>query len=303
MINAQSPYRIVHLSDLHLTEREDDTRSEPRLFGKLKGMNANFRRILQDQEVRNADALLVTGDVTDTGELGCWEVFWQALKEARIGRTLVVPGNHDVCCLGLRVPKLGGGTRGYRDGDLKKALKGLALGGAGQTRFPWVQQLDDRIALMGLNSNNLGNLTGASNAMGEIGFFQLSSLASKLHVIRNVPVKLIALHHSPNIPASSVELKRGLIPFSRIARWGHQIDPAQEMALQLLMITHRVRLVLHGHLHRTEDRRVGGIRIVGAPASTQPVIVQGGAATLPYFVHTIAGKKAIVQSSLRCVPI
>jgi hypothetical protein len=39
----------------------------------------------------------------------------------------------------------------------------------------------------------------------------------------------------------------------------------------LLCIAHRVRLLVHGHLHLGEDRRLGGIRIIGAPATTQPI--------------------------------
>jgi predicted phosphodiesterase len=41
-------------------------------------------------------------------------------------------------------------------------------------------------------------------------------------------------------------------------------------ALRLLALTHGVRLVVHGHLHRAEERRVNGVRIIGAPASTEP---------------------------------
>jgi 3',5'-cyclic AMP phosphodiesterase CpdA len=248
-MTKSNAFRIVHLSDLHLTAKDTDSRSEPRLFGRLRGMNANWRRVMEQPEVKRADLLLVTGDVTDRGEQAAWKVFWDAVGQADIKRTLVVPGNHEVCCLGLRIPNLGAAAYGYQNEDLEKARAGLAMG-HNPTRFPWVERVDDRIAVIGLNSNNLGNLTSVSNAMGQIGFFQLVSLADKLHVIRDVPVKIIALHHSPNIPAPQVEAKRGLVPLSKLERWGHQISQPQEMALQLLAITHRVRLVLHGHLHR-----------------------------------------------------
>ena len=73
--------------------------------------------------------------------------------------------------------------------------------------------------------------------------------------------------------------------------------------MQLLAITHRVRLVLHGHLHRQEDRRVGGIRIVGAPASTQPTAAANGTESLSYFVHTVEGRKPVVRSAVMQVPL
>ena len=79
------PLRIAHLSDLHLTSSDAAARSEPRLWGRLAGMNAAFRGLLRSEHVRRADLLLVTGDVTDRGELGSWEVFWEAL--ASCGRT------------------------------------------------------------------------------------------------------------------------------------------------------------------------------------------------------------------------
>jgi len=262
-------------------------------------MNAAFRRLLAEPSVRAADLLLVTGDVTDRGSLAAWQMFWQETRKAAVRRVLVVPGNHDVCCLGLRLPVSGSG---YRKQDLQKAIDGIRIGGASQIKFPWVEIFDDRIAVIGINSNNLGNLTAIDNAIGEIGFYQLSSLASMLHVVRGVPVKILALHHSPNIPSKEVESRRGLKPFGALARKGHQINRAQEMALQLLCITHRVRLVLHGHLHRTEDRRVGGIRMVGAPASTQPMQGSGGSQGLFFFRHTVAGDTGRVRSELVCVP-
>jgi predicted phosphodiesterase len=82
-----------------------------------------------------------------------------------------------------------------------------------------------------------------------------------------------------------------------------QIDPAQEAALHLLSITHRVRLVLHGHLHRAEVRRVGGIRIIGAPASTQPMAGPDGKHYYYFFYHIVKGRKGTVHSELMHSPV
>jgi 3',5'-cyclic AMP phosphodiesterase CpdA len=299
MAARRPPFRIVQLTDLHLTARDQDERSEPKIFRrKLSGMNAAFRRLLAAPGVKSADLVLVTGDVADRGDLAAWKVFWSGVRQAGIRRVLVVPGNHDVCCLGARLPSAGDG---YRKDDLAKAIAGLTLGGVRQLKFPWVERPDERVAVIGLNSNNLGNFTAITNAMGSLGFHQLSSLASKLHVVRDVPVKIIALHHSPNIPAEQVELKRGLKPFTGLQRLGHQIKEAQARGLQLLSITHRVRLVLHGHLHRAELRRFGGIRFVGGPASTEPMAVPGGKPGLYCFVHTVLGDGGRVLSKLEWV--
>lgn len=264
---VKQSFKIVHLSDLHLTKTDGASRSEPKLFNKLKGMNAAFRKIVVSNPVQKADLVLVTGDVTDRGDIESWKVFWEGINNAGLmDRTHVVPGNHDVCCLGARLP---GKRKAYKEADLQKAIKGLKLGGK-PTKFPWVINPDPRVVIFGLNSNNLGNLNAVTNAMGELDYYQLSSFASKLHVYRDVPVKIVALHHSPNIPGTETARKRGQKPYSKLERLGHQIPEGQRQALQLLCTTHRVRLLVHGHLHLTEDRRLGGVRIIGAPATTEP---------------------------------
>lgn len=293
MTSTQQPFRIVQLSDLHLTAKDDASRSEPKLFGALKGMNEAFRRLVHSQQVRSADLLLVTGDVTDRGDLESWKVFWDAIRSAGIREVQVIPGNHDVCCLGVRRPP----SSRQRKDDLARAVKGIGLGGTKHGAFPWLARPEERIAVIGLNSNNLGNISVLDNAVGRLHLYQLSGLADMLHKVRDVPVKIIALHHSPNIPSEEVELKRGLKPSGPLNRGLHQLDPAGRMGLHLLSQTHRVRLIVHGHLHRAEVRRVGAVRIVGAPASTEPVTSQGRR-VYPFFEYTITGKKPLVRTRL-----
>jgi 3',5'-cyclic AMP phosphodiesterase CpdA len=291
-----SAFVIAHLSDLHLTASDDGRRSEPRLFGALTGMNDAFRKVVRSPDIQHANLVLVTGDVTDRGDIDSWRVFWHGIRSAGLSkRVLVVPGNHDVCCLGARMP-----ADSLADDDLKKAVAGLKMGRQ-PTKFPWVRQPDRRVVMFGLNSNNLGNLTGATNAMGQIGYFQLVALAGKMHKYRDVPVKIVALHHSPNIPEAETAKRRGQRPLGRVERLTHQIPTEQRRGLRLLCIAHRVRLVLHGHLHVKEDRRVTGIRIVGAPATTQPV--SGADNEIPYFRYTVQGAGGSVRTECRTVKV
>lgn len=303
-------YRIAHLSDLHLTARDSDRRSEPKLFGPLRGMNSGFRRILASPEVAESDLLLVTGDVTDRGDPASWSVFRDAVTQARVAdRVLVVPGNHDVCCLGLaRLPRRGAHASQY----LKRAVAGLRLACAssrmipvddtGFDRFPWIVCPIPELALFGLNSNNLGNLTLATNARGDVDYYQLERLGRLLWKYREVPVKILALHHSPNIPGPPTAWKRDLKRFSRLELAGHQIPKHQRQALRLLCLSHRVRLVVHGHLHRSEDRRVAGIRTVGAPATTEPIRGDGAAAGYQFFRYTLHRPSGRVSVKLEIVP-
>ena len=282
----RSTFRIAHVSDLHLTAREGAWRSEAKLFRPLTGMNEAFRRVVKSRSLRASDLIVVTGDVTDRGDLDSWKVFWEAVDGAGLKeKCLIVPGNHDVCCLGLRLPKTG---KGYRRKDLEKAKRGLRLGGQ-QVDFPWAFPVDGRLVLFGINSNNLGNLSALENAMGDIAYNQLASLARLMKRHRDVPVKLVLLHHSPNIPGRSASLKRGIAPMGAVSTLAHRIPRDQRVALRLLCITHGVRLIMHGHLHRAEDRRVDGVRIVGAPATTEPVSVRKHDSDYLFTSYTLRG--------------
>jgi len=163
------------------------------------------------------------------------------------------------------------------------------------TKFPWAYSPVPRIVVFGLNSNNLGNFTALTNAMGDIGYLQLKSLAGLLHKHRDVPVKIVAMHHSPNIPRIETALKRGQRPFSKLERIGHQVPQDQRQALNLLCVTHKVRLLLHGHLHLAENRRITGVRYIGASASTEPYLCHLGLKQLNFFKYVIHGKKSVVR--------
>lgn len=278
---TRTSFQIVHLSDLHLTKTDKASRSEPALFRPLAGMNEAFRKIVRTPVVQSADLVLITGDVTDRGDIISWRVFWDIIDAAGLrDRVLIVPGNHDVCCLGLRLPTK---RKGYRYSDLEKAKAGLKMGGQ-PAEFPWVRIVHPQIAVFGLNSNNLGNFSVVDNAMGQLDYNQLAKLARLLNKYQTVPVKIVALHHSPNIPDEETAKGRGIEPLSWLATQGHQVPKDKREALRLLCIAHHVRLVLHGHLHRAEDRRVDSVRMVGVGATTEPI--DGNAGQIMYAIKT-----------------
>lgn len=298
MTRSSGPFRIAHVSDLHLTASDAAERSEPKLLGRLRGMNDAFRKVVRSPAVQEADVLLVTGDVTDRGDLASWRVFWRIVDDAGLrARTWVIPGNHDVACLGVRLPSRGS----YGTSDLARARSGLRLKPGHPIDFPWAKRLDERVVVFGVNSNNLGNLTGATNAMGQIGVRQLAKLARLLRAHQDVPVKIVALHHSPNIPADEVAKRRGVAPLGWLGTKGHQIGREAREALRLVAIAQGVRLIVHGHLHRREDRRVDGIRIVGVPASTEPRVVKGKA-TYELALYTVDRESHRVAVTWPVVP-
>lgn len=264
------PYRIVHLSDLHLTSDRQAYRSEPKLFGRLFGMDEAWDRIASCGVVQSADLVLVTGDVTDDGEFESWQVFWDGVRYAGLmDKLLVVPGNHDICCLGLRMPDMAHAQR-----DMARVMRGLQAGGQ-PTEFPWVRTPDERVAVFGFNSNNLGNIFGITCAVGYLDDQQLGQLDSLLGEYGQYPVKIVALHHSPNIPGNDTAARRGQKGVPLFDRLALQIPPEQRRKFRQVCARHKA-LVLHGHVHIAEDRRVNGLRIIGANASTEPVRVAGG---------------------------
>jgi len=285
---TQRNFRIIQFSDLHLTENDSDYRSEPKLFGKLKGMNQAFRKLAGSAFARDSDWILCTGDITDTGGVKTWRFFWDTLDEFKLKeKVTIIPGNHDMCCLGARLPKT---EKALIAEDLKKFHAGLEIGHYTASKYPCAFRLNEHVVILAIDSCNKGNTTGITNAMGHLGYPQLEKFARLLYKHRDIKVKIVVLHHSPNIPGEQTAARRGVEKMSDWERWGMEMPTEDRRALRLLCVAHRVRLVVHGHLHRTEDRRVNGIRYIGAPASTQP---QGGKLAFYSYEVTPSGDKVI----------
>ena len=154
--------------------------------------------------------------------------------------------------------------------DLKKATRGLQEGSQ-PTRFPWKKVINSQIVVFGLNSNNYGNWTPIDNAVGNLGDNQLDRLDVLLKEHRRTPVKIVALHHSPNIPqlltAWSRDEKITFFPDFM------ELPALQRRRLRDICRVRKVKCICHGHVHIARDRRVEGLRIIGANAATEPIKV------------------------------
>jgi len=291
---------IAHLSDLHLTASDDQSRRRSRIFNTLRGMNEAFRKIIKSEAIRQADLIIVTGDITDRGDIVSWHLFWKEIRDAGLGgRVMVVPGNHDVCCLGARMPFQ---KKAHRQSDLERAGNGLQIGNQA-THFPWVREFNKRVVVFGLNSNNLGNVTALSNAMGRIGHSQLLSFAEQLYTHRNAPVKIVVLHHGPSITEKTPLRKQGRKLMGRLIMTGRLIPNRQQRVLLLLCLSHGVKMIAHGHVHKAEDRVVHGVRIIGAPPTTQPAGTMGGRNVYQFYTYTIGGHDDRVHAELQKIQI
>ena len=84
---------------------------------------------------------------------------------------------------------------------------------------------------------------------------------------------------------------------------GRRIRKSQQRILLLLCLSQGVQLIAHGHAHQAEDRIVNGIRIVGAPPTTQPISRTGRRNTYQFYTYTIPGQEACVNTKLEKIQI
>ena len=93
-------WRVAHLSDIHIVGERYGFRIESGRGGP-RG-NDRVRRAMTRLEAEHAarplDLVLITGDMTDAGRSAEWAEFFDILagRSDLAGRTLILPGNHDV---------------------------------------------------------------------------------------------------------------------------------------------------------------------------------------------------------------
>jgi 3',5'-cyclic AMP phosphodiesterase CpdA len=88
--------RVAHLTDLHITEGNDVRLAER----NVAGGNQAFATLLARPELREADVIVVTGDVTDRGTDLAWQRVREAIMAAGLSdRVVLVPGNHDLALI------------------------------------------------------------------------------------------------------------------------------------------------------------------------------------------------------------
>ena len=116
--------KLCHLTDLHLTSPIDSSASSPEdvpdkltvTNGRAAGVSElsksseiwrTFRELLlrNVEQLKKSDAVLISGDLTDTGAAAEWRGFFDAFKglETLLAKAVIVPGNHDVNTCGVFV--------------------------------------------------------------------------------------------------------------------------------------------------------------------------------------------------------
>ena len=243
--------RLGHISDLHVADRSryprngfsarDCERHSPKL---AKGLLDALREV-------NVDHLVVTGDVTFSGEPREFERAADLLRPfAEAGKLTVIPGNHDV----------------WTEDSLETArfLRALGPDGKGMRRaapsYPHVVPLGDDAVLVALDSARFGE--DPWETPGRLGSEQLRAARELVreHSKQGRAV-VLAFHHHVVLPPERVPSD------ARVAR----MPLADADQVVRLVAELPVAAVLHGHRH-TAFR----VDLPGAAGPT-PVLCAGSA--------------------------
>ena len=226
---------IAHLTDPHIG-------LDPGPLGDRYDPSTALRRALA--HVRRLgirpDVLLLTGDLTESGEDADYQSLRQLFDEELPGhrqgrpRVLAVCGNHDIRA---------------------RARRHLA---------DWMPAPDDvppgltcvRTALGGLHFIGLDTVV-LRQPHGELGSVQLDWLADTLQALAGQPV-LLFMHHPPMVTGMAAMDDCGL----RLGR--------AELA-RLVAAHGQVKLVAAGHMHRPILGTLGGAPVVVAPSTSHQI--------------------------------
>jgi len=222
--------------------------------------NSNVRLLRAANAIEDADAVVVTGDVTDDG------VGWELVEAVfdrwkRKGMLFAVPGNHDLYLFPMR-----GSARPRPTHASKReawnafaARLGLHLDASGA----WYKFLPDgQTVLVGLDSCARRQRTFYRHN-GAIGSEQVAWLreVGKKPEFRATKHRLVLLHHHV------VPLSRG-VGHRPPTEFGMRLDDAQ-LAAEIFDEV-GVTAVLHGHRHVSEQRQPAGsnFTILASPSFT-----------------------------------
>ena len=238
--------RIAHLSDLHVLDARSDQGLGVRFvsLGRPIDVLERRRKVLRAFErarAVGANHLVVSGDLTETGTEGQYEVFADILSEARVDpdRITLVPGNHDLYTReNAWRAALDGPLRAYRRGAAEGPGKVVDLGVL-------------RIAPMDVTVHQK-----VTRSIGAVSADIADALARRLADTGLARTPLLAVQHHP--------------PYAHenpIHQW---FDGLRDWARVFqLLLSHAHVFVMHGHLHSAGDRAVRNqrdVRIFGAPA-------------------------------------
>ncbi|MFT3836571.1 MAG: metallophosphoesterase [Myxococcaceae bacterium] len=256
--------RIVHLSDVHVQLdwrqrslwhsgwRGVPGRFELHGMGRLKRFaeaEANVRRLLEAAERRDAERVILTGDLTALGDLDELKVMRELLSPLiDAGRLFLIPGNHD---------RYTDSSRGRRFEQVFGDLLGSDLPEHADARgYPFVKLWGDRWAVVGLDSTRVHGWS--QYVVGRVGQGQLDALSRLLDDRRLAGRSVLVLsHHGPHGPSGEFDWREsGLLDAQAFVE----------------VLRDRPVVLMHGHSHLRYWHRAGAgmPHRLGGGSSTEP---------------------------------
>lgn len=225
-----------------------------------RNSNVRLLRAVAAIEETNADAVVITGDITDDGS--GWELVESAFARWKDKGTLfAIPGNHDLYLFPMR-----GSGRPRPTHESKRAAWHAFAERIGLDLQPcgaWVRHLPEhRTVLVGLDScaRPQRRFFRHNGAIGEEQLAWLRELG-KTPEFRAAKHRLVALHHHV------VPLPHG-VGRRAPSEIGMRLDDARSAAELFDEIG--ITAVLHGHRHVSEQRQPAGsnFTILASPSLT-----------------------------------
>ncbi len=249
-------FSLAHFSDLHYCNLDDLRLHEllnKRLFGYLKWrlirhagykdeIMAVLRRALKNDR---PDHIVITGDLTHLSrseEFGRIAKWLQSLAPSR--QVTVIPGNHDMYV------KTDWETTFARWADFMASDEKSPRTSAADAAFP-ILQIRGPIAIIGVCTAQPVN---PLLAVGTAGDAQLHRLEQILRATgRRQLLRVVLIHHPP---------------VAGLVAWRKRLTDADRF--RAVVKRCGAELILHGHAHRSGQRRLAGpareIPVIGIPA-------------------------------------
>ncbi len=255
---SESTIKLAHFSDLHLAGKRDGR--------GLRRLEALLTAIIK----AGCSHIVITGDLFNSADPGDWRAAREVLENMGLyswDKVTIIPGNHDLINLEeeMRVYNMLSPDPRTRKKRLRKKMaefcavfRELITGDQTDAGFPYIKVLqygDVAVSLVMVNTvfpwNNIDNPLGARGYVTRSGLEALFDPSVET-ALRNSFV-IGVFHHAYRIYGTDVLLDQAF-------DWTMELKNREELLRTMRHLN--ARLLLHGHFHRFQTYRAGGIEVV-----------------------------------------
>lgn len=259
--------KIAHISDLHLNTIYSDS--------NLKQIKQLIKYSLENK----ADHLVITGDLTDNASEKDFEILRNLFKKNDLltsDRLSLVIGNHDIFgglqsaediflfperCKNVDYDLMVNNFVSY----FKETFSDCVYKSA-ETYFPFAKIIDDTL-ITGINSiARYSKIKNPFSSNGEVNLSQFNELVKIFESNQGIKHKLVLIHHYFN-KIKVNKLKSTSTFWQNIEKQTMKLK--KKSRLFNLFHQYKIDLVLHGHLHESNEYLRKGIRFSNSGGSVK----------------------------------